>query len=315
MRSVGKRSTKSTKARAGRAKQSARKSPPRSAPRAKSTSWRVAPREGRAKRVFRAISESRLFRRPMLLFTSLLLMAGAGAGLFAGGYVSDTFVDMRDRSLGLFTTIGFTVQDIALDGNERTSAEAVYGALGIKNGVSIFSADPSAVRARLVELPWVADAAVSRRYPDLISVRLIEKRPFALWQVGSATLIVERSGAVIEGVEPSFSEGLPLILGPGAPEIAAQILDLLDLQRAISARLQGIERISERRWDLILDRGIRVRLPEIGWEEQLAELERLIVDRGVLERDLEIIDLRFPDSYIFQLHNGDSRPVSRETPV
>jgi cell division protein FtsQ len=251
----------------------------------------------------------------MLLLTSLLLLCGAGAGLFAGGYVSDTFTDLGEQSLAAFTVVGFTVEDIALEGNERTEAEAIYASLGIEVGDSIFMANPASIRANLVELPWVAEAVVSRRFPDFVSIRLIEKRPFALWQVGSSTVMVERTGAVIEGVPPSFSERLPLIVGPGAPEIAAPILDLLDRQRAVRARLQSVERISERRWDIILDRGIRVRLPELGWEEQLAELERLIVDRGVLERDLEMIDLRFPDSYIFQLHNGDSRPVSRETPV
>jgi cell division protein FtsQ len=257
----------------------------------------------------------RLVRRPMLLLTSLLLLCGAGAGLFTGGYVSDTLADFRERSLAAFAAVGFTVQDIALEGNERTPAESVHASLGIKAGDSIFLANPAAIRSNLLELPWVADAVVSRRFPDFVSIRLIEKRPFALWQVGSSTVMVERSGAVIEGVQPSFTERLPLIVGPGAPEIAAPILDLLDRQRAVRARLQRVERISERRWDIVLDRGIRVRLPELGWEEQLAELERLIVDRGVLERDLDVIDLRFPDSYIFQLHNGDSRPVSRETPV
>jgi cell division protein FtsQ len=73
-----------------------------------------------------------------------------------------------------------------------------------------------------------------------------------------------------------------------------------------------IQRVGERRWDLILSGGVTVRLPEEGWERQLAELERLIVEKGVLERDIEMIDLRYPDNYVFRLHNGDSRPVARE---
>ena len=315
MRSVSARSSKTAKARGGRAKQAPRKKPPRSASRGKAGHGRKITREGRIARIARALSESWLVRRPMLAFTSIFILSCAGAGLFAGGYVSETFADLRERGLVAFTAVGFTVQDIGLEGNERTGAESVYSVLGIALGESIFDANPAEIRSNLVALPWVADAVVSRHYPDFVSIRLIEKRPFALWQVGSSTVMVERAGDVIEGVEPSISDRLPLIIGPGAPEIAVPMLDLLDQQRAVRARLQAVERISERRWDLILDRGIRVRLPELGWEEQLAELERLIVDRGVLERDLEIIDLRFPDSYIFQLHNGESRPMPRETPV
>jgi cell division protein FtsQ len=316
MRSVGARSTKANKARnRSRTKQSPRKPPPRAAVANKAAGRREPKRDGRIVRFFRYLGGLPVIRRPMLSLTLILLVAGAGAGLFAGGYISDTLSDLRARTLAMFTAVGFTIEEITLDGNERTSAESVYGALGIETGISIFDAEPDALRARLTELPWVADAEVRRVYPDRVAVRLIEKRPFAYWQIGSSLVLVERSGAVIDGVEPDPAQTLPLLIGPGAPDVAASLVDILDGQRAVNARLQAAERISERRWDLILDRGIRVRLPEIGWEAQVVELERLIVDQGVLERDLEIIDLRFPDSYIFQLHNGDSQPVSRETPV
>jgi cell division protein FtsQ len=80
----------------------------------------------------------------------------------------------------------------------------------------------------------------------------------------------------------------------------------------VRARLAALERIAGRRWDLFLSGGVTVRLPEDGWERQLAELEKLIVEKGVLERDIESIDLRYPDNYVFRLRNGDSRPVPRE---
>jgi cell division protein FtsQ len=315
MRSVTARSSKAYKARRSREKKPVSKKPLRLNARVKASGGQSFVREGRLGRMARAISKSWLIRRPMLVFSLLILLCGAGARIFAGGYVSDTYLDLRERTLIGFSAAGFNIEDIILEGNEWTETKSVFAVLGIEIRDSIFAADPKAIRTNLVELPWVADAIVTRRYPDFISIRLIEKRPFALWQVGSSTVMVERTGQVIEGVAPTFSERFPLLIGPGAAELAAPILDLLDQQRAVRARLVGVERISERRWDLILDRGIRVRLPELGWQEQLAELEGLIVDQGLLERDLEIIDLRFPDSYIFQLHNGDSRPVSRETPV
>jgi cell division protein FtsQ len=62
----------------------------------------------------------------------------------------------------------------------------------------------------------------------------------------------------------------------------------------------------------LLAGGVTVKLPEEGWESQLTELESLIVEKAILERDIEMIDLRYPDNYVFKLHNGDSRPVSRE---
>jgi len=314
MRPVRTRAAAPKTQRGGRQAAAKRGAPTRAASRG-TASARGVSRGGFLSRVLNAIPGRGLLRRPMLLLTLILLVGGGTTGLLAGGYVADTYNTARSNLLGSFTSAGFIVRDITLEGNERTSAQDVYDALGIEAGISIFDADPAEIRDRLIGLPWVSDVAVSRHFPDLVAIRLIEKRPFAFWQVGSSLVVVERSGAVIEGAEPEPSMHLPLLIGPGAPDVAAPLLDALGNQRALGARLQGVERISERRWDLILERGVRVRLPEEGWETQLAELERLIVERAVLERDLEIIDLRFPDSYIFQLHNGDSQPVSRETPV
>ena len=53
------------------------------------------------------------------------------------------------------------------------------------------------------------------------------------------------------------------------------------------------------RWNLLLDDGVVVKLPETGWRKQLDALEHLIVDKGILERDVMEIDLRSPTQYFF----------------
>ena len=252
------------------------------------------------------------FRRPMLILTLGLVVAGGAIGLFAGGHIARLMAAAGAGLEAPFTDAGFAVRSITLTGEERTTDDAAYAALGIAKGGSIFGVRPGAARARLLMLPWVADAEVRRHFPDTVSVRLIEKRPFALWKKGNELAVVERSGAVITKVGLDRLGRLPLITGAGAPAAAPPIIDALAGQKAIEARLEAVERIGERRWDLLLSGGVTVRLPEEGWERQLAELERLIVEKGVLERDIEMIDLRYPDSYVFRLHNGDSRPVPRE---
>jgi cell division protein FtsQ len=69
--------------------------------------------------------------------------------------------------------------------------------------------------------------------------------------------------------------------------------------------------MSERRWDLILEDGVVVQLPEDDWTKELDVLEHLIVDKGVLERDISEIDLRQRDNFFFVLKNGDRQPVAR----
>jgi len=263
--------------------------------------------EGALKR----LRESFAFRNPILSLTLGLVVFGAVAGILAGGYAGKAETRIGESIHGALAGAGFAVRQIHLSGNERTAEEAAFEALDAVQGASIFALDPAAARKRLLALPWVAGAEVSRQLPDTVSVRLIEKRPFALWRNGADLAIVERSGAVItrEGTE-AFR--LPVISGEGAPEAAAQFLDALGAFKATGARVRMIERLGQRRWDLKLDGGVTVRLPEVGWEFQLGELEKLIATKGVLDRDVEIIDLRYPDNLIFRLHNGDSRPIPRQ---
>jgi cell division protein FtsQ len=250
----------------------------------------------------------------LLLTLALIALAGIG-GLAVNGFFSSVAASARGGMAAALTGAGFTVSSIAISGVERTPLQSIHAAVGVREGDPILSFDPALVRARLLTLPWVSDAIVRRTLPGGVTVTLIEKHPFALWHDGEAIAVVERSGAIItkEGAE-AFAR-LPLLSGKGAPEAAAPLIDALGGQRATSARVRSIEFVSGRRWNLHFAGGVVVQLPEEGWESQLGELERLIVDKGVLEHDIEIIDLRYPDRYIFRLHNGDSRQVPRERPA
>jgi cell division protein FtsQ len=66
-----------------------------------------------------------------------------------------------------------------------------------------------------------------------------------------------------------------------------------------------------RRWNLILDDGVVVKLPEANWSKELDALEHLIIDSGILERDVVEIDLRSSTHYFFLLKNGEKKDVER----
>jgi cell division protein FtsQ len=254
-------------------------------------------------------------RSPMFFLTLFLLLFAGLSGLISGGHVANAYEILARAAGGVFGRLGFAVSEVSVEGNARTPKGAVLAGLDATKGDSIFAVDPGHVRARLLTLPWVADAEVQRHFPGKVSITVIEKRPFALWQNGDAMALVERSGAVItqSGLE-EFAH-LPLIYGKGAPAAAAPLLDAIGASRAVAARFKAAEYVSERRWNLILSGNVVVKLPEEGWQREIAALEVLIVDRGVLERAIEVIDLRYRDSYIFRLHNGDSRQSPRERPA
>ncbi|HEX4302976.1 MAG TPA: FtsQ-type POTRA domain-containing protein [Rhizomicrobium sp.] len=309
MRSV-KIDRKASRPRAKPGRGTARATRASSAP-AKPFGRRKAPSNNIVARTFRAIGAWFAFRRPMLTLAAALLVAVLIAALFIGGYVGRTIHAANTATTAVFDDAGFGISKVHLAGNSRTPTASILAALGFELGQPIFGADIQTARQRLKKLDWVAEADVRRRYPDDISVRIVEKLPFAVWQAPDQKLwVVERDGGLIttEGVE-EFRH-LPLLAGAGGSS-AAEIVDAVAQHRAVSARVKAYQRVSERRWNLILDDGVVVKLPEIAWQKELDTLERLIIDKGILEHDVIEIDLREASQIFFVLKSGEKTSQPR----
>lgn len=269
----------------------------------------------------RAQKESLLSRlmpsRAMIAMTGVGAVAALLLGLLVTGVIGRAVHGVGTAAGTVSADAGFSIRAIHITGERRTPAATIAAALDLTRDQSIFSADLAAARARLLALDWVASADVVRRYPDSIYVTIVEKRPFALWQSppdasGDARLlVVERNGGLITGRDIESFSRLPKLVGAGAPAAAAELVDAVQTHRAISARIAAYEYVSQRRWNLLLNDGVVVKLPERGWQAQIDALEKLIIDKGVLERDITEIDLRSPTHYFFLLRGGERKDVER----
>ncbi len=249
--------------------------------------------------------------RPILWFTASLLVLTLLGGVLAGGYIARSLRSGETAFDAALSDAGFGIASIKFSGNRRTQAGDISAALGPEAGQSIFAVDLEAVRHRLLALPWVFDAEVRRQFPGAITVSIVEREPFALWQTANGLYVVERSGHVIAPALGTQYPHLPLLSGDGAPAEAAALVDAVALHRAIGARLKSMQCVSQRRWNLLLAGEVVVELPEEGWDSQLDVLEHLIVDKGILERDVAEIDLRSRDNYVFILRNGAKQQSTR----
>ena len=254
---------------------------------------------------------ARAITKPMLLVSLFTLLFALVAGLLASGTVGRGVNAVRGASDSVVTHSGFGISEIHLAGNGRVPPATILAALGLQPGQSIFDADLGAARSRILALDWIASADVVRRDPDAIFVTVVEMRPFALWYSPKGPAVVERTGGIITSRDVEKFSRLPKLAGPGAPAAAAELVEGVMAHRALLARVALYQRQSERRWNLILNDGVVVKLPEIGWQAQLDALEHLVIDTGILERNVTEIDLRSPTHYFFVLKSGEKKDVQR----
>ncbi|HEX3665795.1 MAG TPA: FtsQ-type POTRA domain-containing protein [Rhizomicrobium sp.] len=266
---------------------------------------------GVIRRFYRALLAYFSWRNPVVWLLACICFVILAGALIASGFVSRTGQATRHTVNQIMTDAGFGIGSVHISGNHRTSPDDILTAVGFAPGESIFGVDVQAARRHLLSLEWVADAEVRRQYPDLITISLVEKLPFALWETANGTYVVERSGRTVGLFDPHAFPHLPKLVGDGAPQSAAELVDAVIAHRATAARVVGYARVSGRRWNLLLSDDVVVKLPEEGWRKQLDLLEQLIVDKAILERDISEIDLREPDNYIFLLRDGQKQQVAR----
>jgi len=230
----------------------------------------------------------------------LAIVAGAGALAWSSGWLGRAAADLRSGVVAMTVDAGFSVQEVLVIGRRATDSTALLDAVGVVRGDPILAFDPDGARAAIVALPWVRNATVERRLPDTIVIRLEERRPMALWQHDGRVVVIDREGVALTDRGLGRFSGLPLIVGAGAPDHAPAFLALLDAEPVVAERVLAAVRVAGRHWQLRLDNGVAVRLPEDDVGAALRRLAHAERAEGVFDRDIVAIDLRFDDRMIIQ---------------
>ncbi len=227
-----------------------------------------------------------------LVFAAALLMLGVIAVHSAepGG----TLARMRERLLNATGFTGLSVAEIRIEGRANTPEQLLRATLGVSVGDPILGFSVEQAARRIEKLSWVDHATVERRLPGTIVVQLQERGPFAIWQNQGKFALIDRAGQVVANENVSDFRQFPLLVGPGAPDGAAALIDALNVHPVISARVVAAIRIGERRWNLKMKSGMEVLLPEGHEAAALDRLSALEEQHKLLDRPLARIDMRLP---------------------
>ena len=91
--------------------------------------------------------------------------------------------------------------------------------------------------------------------------------------------------------------GLLVLTGEGAPKKASTLIDVLADFPDIAKKVTGAICISNRRWDILIDHKLRLKLSEFDMKGSLESFSKLAQE----DKEILGIDLRFKDRVYFQL--------------
>lgn len=216
------------------------------------------------------------------------------------------------------------VRRIVLEGCERVAPERVRDLLLEQEGTSLLTLNRSRAARRLEAHVPIRSAAVSKRFPHELHVRIRERKPVALVEIQGALCALDTQGVVLYPVragDPLLD--LPVITGLadrawvlGAPDRGPTVQASLGLLRALDrsglpARAVEIRADPEQGVSLVLA-GFSAEI-RVGWDafpERLQLLARALPALARSPQGIEFVDLRFDGQVVAQRRVSD-----REGPV
>ena len=196
----------------------------------------------------------------------------------------------------------FMVEELRIEGADRAVGNALKAAVPVELPASSFHLDLEALRAQFESFDVVRRADLRITSDRELSVTIRQRQPALVWRDRAGLFLVDPEGHAIARLDSRTERAdLPLIAGDGAADHAAEALELFAASGPLSERLRGLVRVGERRWDVMLDRDQRIRLPA---EDPVRAFERAIAAdraRDLLALDVTDLDLRLPEQATVRL--------------
>jgi len=203
---------------------------------------------------------------------------------------------------------GFRVEKIEVRGVKRMDAMTVYAVALDQKSRAMPLVDLNGVRDKLLQYGWVQDAHVSRRLPDTLLVRIVERSPAAVWQDQGQLSLIDRDGVYLEPVSATAMPDLPLVIGPGADRQEPAYQQLMTAAPALKPRVRAAIWVGNRRWDLLFQTGETLSLPEgdVDAAAALRKFAEMDGTRSLLGKGWVKFDMRDPARLVARKPDGSN---------
>jgi cell division protein FtsQ len=206
----------------------------------------------------------------------------------------------------------FVITAVEVPGVSRDLAEQIRVAAFVRLPVSSLELDVGAVRERIEALSAVERARVRALASGVLLIEAVERVPVVVWRAPDGIELLDRDGVRVAEVDSRLRRpDLPLIAGVGADRHVPEALAVLAEARPVGARVRGLVWMSERRWNLVLDRDQVVKLPVADPVGELGKVMALDKADALFRRDLTVVDLRDPRRPMLRLTETARQEIDR----
>ena len=213
------------------------------------------------------------------------------------------------------------IRDIRIAGTSTLSNREILALAEVRAGENLVRLSPQAVERRLAASPWIAQATVTRSFPNTLEIGVVERRAVGWGRDEGGPFIVAGDAVVLDRPDgpprlPSIGRypGLTLESGTRVPEphAALRVLESFSqglLRSVAAAEVDGTTGVL---LQLGADGGEVIYGPATSLRQKNEALAAILDWAG--ERDLGIryIDVRAPESPVLKPAGGAERDFTPE---
>ncbi|MBU6338888.1 MAG: cell division protein FtsQ/DivIB [Rickettsiales bacterium] len=200
---------------------------------------------------------------------------------------------------------------IEVYGNNRTSTDQILDVVKkVKNSsddISVNGSYEPLIQKITIEikkqLPWINQVTVIRNIPDILAITVTEYEPFAIWEHEGNKYVTDKDGNIVLVDDVTEFENLVIISGDEANLHVNSLFNIFAIDPKLSSEVYSATWLGGRRWDIRLNSGLLIKLPESDIGDAWNKLIKIYNMQGSLN-SLKVIDLRI-DGNIY-LEYGDS---------
>ena len=206
---------------------------------------------------------------------------------------------------------GFKIKNILISGTHNLSQDYLRNIINTQNHINILNVNLHSIYNKIIQNSWVEETYVERILPDTIKIKVLEKKPIAIWQNQKGNKLITVNGDVISHANVNkFKNSFPIIKGEKSKENISTILKILETNKNFAKNIWSLTFINQRRWDLHFNQGLIVRLPSQDVIKAWQKIIKLQTNYNILNLRLTEIDLRNPEQILGKI-NFDKKVILR----
>ncbi len=239
----------------------------------------------------------------LLIITGTLFLLIGSVGVFwYSGMTSYVRLKIMDMAYSVALKGGLQLNAIEVNGINYLTQNEVIEALNFQPDITGFDIDLKEAHKKLTKLGWVDTARLYRQLSGVLVVDIVERVPVASWLSNGKKMLIDRQGQAIVIHKNGEFEDLIVISGEDSNirfnKLRTAYAKIFD-QEKLNANIKAAQLLGRRRWDLIFDNGIYVKLPSYDENTALNVFKNINPNIYLKDLTLGAIDLRISDRITF----------------